>query len=265
MITTAPERSGRLARWRTVRAQNAESLRRAGRLTTRTRALLTLLGTAMIGVGGVAVFKTKVEAGPTALITIGAVLVVLGAMGRQISSLNLKEGSLALQDAKDELSAADSPEQVVQTVVSAPPPVQRQLQQDVDIAMMSESAYAKVIADVLTDQFGDAVQHDVPIGDVRADSVVTLHGKRVVVETRLGTPSRPMSPDVLRRLVRPAYLDDETVHAVVIVSASAPGSYLIERERQRAAERGKSLSYTTWTGPEDNQSLQHAIEVHLHP
>ncbi|MFL5993097.1 MAG: hypothetical protein ACJ736_02015 [Streptomyces sp.] len=262
-MTTAPARPGRFARWRTVRAQRAESLRRAGRLTTRTRSLLALLGTAMIGVGGVAVFKTKVEAGPTALITIGAVLVVLGAMGRQISSLNLKEGSLALEDVKDELSAADSPEQVVQTVVSAPPPVQRQLQQDDDIAKMSESAYAKVIADVLTDQFGDAVQHEVQIGAVRADSIVTLGGKRVVVETRLGNPSRPMSPDVLRRLVQPAYLTDHTVQAIVIVSASAPGSYLIDREQQRVATMGKSLSYATWTGPEDSQSLKHVIEAHL--
>jgi hypothetical protein len=264
MTTTTPARSGRFTRWRIVRAQRAESLRRAGRLTTRTRSLLTLLGTAMIGVGGVAVFKTKIEAGPTALITIGAVFVVLGAMGRQISSLNLKDGSLALEDVKDELSSANSPEQVVQTVVSAPPPVQRQLQRDVDIAKMSESAYARVIADILTDEFGDAVQHEVPIGAVRADSVVTLDGKRVVVETRLGTPSRPMSPDVLRRLVRQAFLEDDTVDAVVIVSASAPGSYLIERERQRVARTGKSFAYTTWTGHEDSPSLRQAIEAYLH-
>ncbi|MFJ4579566.1 hypothetical protein [Streptomyces echinatus] len=263
MTTTAPTRSSRIARWRTVRAQRAEHLRRMGRLTTRTRAALMSLGTAMVAAGGWAVFKTKVEAGPTALITIGALLVVLGAMGRQIASMNLKDGSMTMQDVKDEVNQADSPEQVVDAIVNAPGPVQSQLQRDEDITMMSEAAYEKSVAGVLAEYFGDAVQRDVPIGSTRADIVVTLDGKRAVVETRLGNPSKAMPPEVLRRLVRPDYLNDDDVHAIVIVSASEPGLYFLGEARERAVQAGKNFTFASWAGSVHNRSLKQAIEDQL--
>ncbi|MFD0272362.1 hypothetical protein ACFVHB_00440 [Kitasatospora sp. NPDC127111] len=233
-------------------------------MTTRTRALLFSVGASMIGAGGTAVFMKDVEAGPTALITIGAVLVVLSAMGRQLSSMNLKEGSFDLADVKDQVNGADSPEQVVEAIVSAPAPVQNQLlQQDTAITDMSEAAYERVIADLLTGYFGDAVQRDVPIGSTRADIVVTLDGKRAVVETRLGNPGRPMPPELLRRLLRQDYLTDDSVHAVIIVSASEPGLYALGRERDRAVHAGKNFAFTSWAGREHNQSLKQAIEDQL--
>jgi hypothetical protein len=262
-MTTAPARSGPVARWRSVRTQHAERLRKSGRLTTRTRAVLVFLGTAMIGAGSAAVFMKNVEAGPTALITIGATLVVLGAMGRQLTSLNLKEGSVALETLKDEVNQANSPEQVVQAIVSAPAPVQSQLRRDTALTGMREAAYEQVIADLLTAYFGDAVEREVPIGSTRAGIVVTLEGKRAVVETQLGNPTRPMPPEALKQLLRQDYLDDDNMHAVVIVSACEPGLYALERERERAVQVGKNFTCILWAGPMHNQSLKQAVEDQL--
>ncbi|MEU9476633.1 hypothetical protein [Streptomyces sp. NPDC048191] len=168
-----------------------------------------------------------------------------------------------MQDVKDEVNQADSPEQVVDAIVNAPGPVQSQLQRDEDITMMSEAAYEKSVAGVLAEYFGDAVQRDVPIGSTRAEIVVTLGGKRAVVETRLGNPSKAMPPEVLRRLVRSDYLNDDDVHAIVIVSASEPGLYFLGEARERAVQAGKNFTFASWAGSVHNRSLKQAIEDQL--
>ncbi|WP_316528374.1 hypothetical protein [Kitasatospora brasiliensis] len=151
----------------------------------------------MAGAGATAVFKTEVEVGPTALITIGSILLVLAVMGRRITSIGLTEGKIdwtVEQVRRDLASAKDDTERV--EIVTAAVEERPRIRNILDIAINSERAYFNVIRDRLVGHFGeDAVATDAQLGPglSRADLIVTKGGKSVIVEAMFGAPNRALN------------------------------------------------------------------------
>ncbi|THA33727.1 hypothetical protein [Streptomyces sp. A1547] len=257
---------GRIARWRTRRAERAIRLANAGRLTPAARGVLGIMGTGMVGTGGFAVFVTEVEAGPTALITIGGLLLVLATMGRRISSVSITDGALEFEEqVREELSQAEDDEERVQ-IASEAVTEQPRIQHVQEFARASESAYRNALKHRLISHFGDQVEVEKRIDDrYLADFVVTAGGKRVVIETIFGDPNRMMTGAKMFPRVRSLLRRD--VDGIIIVSNMLePGRNDLEKARDwatAAAAGEKTFSYVRWAGGVDTAGFISSVEAHL--
>ncbi|WP_329449116.1 hypothetical protein OG906_41005 (plasmid) [Streptomyces sp. NBC_01426] len=263
MTTTEP---GRIARWRARRAERVARLANAGRLTPGARGILGTMGISMVGTGGFAVFLTEVEAGPTALITIGGLLVVLATMGRRISSMNLTDGAFEFeQHVREELDQAQDDSERVRIASNAVAERPR-IQNIPDIAATSEHAYQSVLGKRLIAHFGDRVEVESWLDDEhgRADFVVAAGSKSVIIETAFGNPTRVMDRDRLFKHIRPRFLMTDHADAIVIVSNMLePGLQDLNAARNWAARGNKAFSYVRWTTDIDTAGLIRSVEAHL--
>ncbi|MEV0990946.1 hypothetical protein [Streptomyces sp. NPDC049949] len=254
---------GRIARWRAQRAERATRLANSGRLTPAARGVLGVMGIGMVGTGGFAVFVTEVEAGPTALITIGGLLLVLATMGRRINSMSITDGALEFEEqVREELNQAEDDEERVQ-IASEAVTEQPRIQHVQEFARVSESAYRNALKNRIISHFGDQVEVEKRIeGRYLADFVVTAGGKSVVIETIFGDPNRMMSRNkMFRRLGSPLL---RAVDGIIIVSNMLePGRDDVEAARAWAAAAEKTFSYVRWAGGVHTRDLISAVEAHL--
>ncbi|MFE2723956.1 hypothetical protein [Kitasatospora sp. NPDC059327] len=260
MTTTQP---GRIAGWRARRAARAARLTETGRLTLAARSILGIAGVAMAGTGARAIFVTEVEAGPTALVTIGGLLLVLAVMGRPISSIGLTDGSLAFEQIKSDLLQAESDAEVVQ-IVSTAVAEQPRVQNDPDIASASDRAYRNLIRDRLIGHFGNRVRSETPVGSTRADFTVTNGDKSAIIEIAFGNPNRMMDGTKLLRMLNPSFLSTDRADAIVIVSNMLePGLHDLSEARDFAQRGSKNFVYARWTGDIDTAGFIQSVEAQL--
>lgn len=249
---------GRIARWRAANTERADHVNSTGRLTVATRTVLVLLGAASIGAASVAMFRHDGDVVPTALVLVGAVFAVLGGLGRQVDSVNLKEGGLTYSLWRDEVLEKTTPEEVLEVAASAPPPVQRRFEEDADVRTVTAYAYDEAVRAVLLAKYGDDVEISREGPNIRderhsfqPDFIVRRGDKAIAVECAY---SRHMQP--LFYMLNNPFLR-EAVTVIVYVSPAASTSS-IHKAFALAERAGITLELAFWNG-RDSQEGQRII------
>ncbi|MFB6529891.1 hypothetical protein [Streptomyces sp. NPDC056399] len=247
------------------RRQRAEERAAAALLPPAARWTLGLTGASALGAGSVAVFVTQVEAGPVALITVGAFLLLIAVMGRRIASMSLVDGGLQWeQRVEREMSAAESPDRALE-VAAAATTVAPEVQRNEHISTMSHQAFEQVIRDRLVAAFGESAvapaEPDHRRGGVGHDFVVTRGGKKVGVDIRFGNPTKTaIAGSMFDRMLR-AFVMSPDLDALVFVSNSLPPmGHFMERQVGVARDQGKVFQYVRWNDDSDTPALRQTIE-----
>ncbi|MFE5679406.1 hypothetical protein ACFQ7B_34215 [Streptomyces erythrochromogenes] len=260
------EPPGRIARWKARRRVRAAQRAAAGKLAPGARLTLGLTGAAALCAGAVAVFITEVEAGPVALITVGAVLLIIAVMGRRITSVSLVDGGMTFEErVEQQLSQADTPQQALE-VATAATTVAPEVQNNEHIALMSHAAYEEVVADRLASIFGTQVvdaRYDHRRGSRLAyDLLVTREGKRVGIEILFGDPSRPVARSRVEDRVLRAFSQPD-LDALIIVCNQREPSRLFLEQVSAFVPQGKGFQYVRWVDHTDSSTLRQTIEEQL--
>lgn len=257
------EPPGRIARWKAGSRQRTVQRDAEGKLAPSARWMLGLTGAAALGAGAVAVFITEVEAGPVALVTVGAALLIIAVMGRRITSVSLADGGMTFeQRVERQLSQADTPEQAFE-VATAATTVAPEVQKNAHISLMSHAAYEKVVADRLVSVFGGSVVE--PGGERwRAarnayDLLVSRGGRRVGVEILFGDPSRPVDRSRVRDRVLSAFAKPDLDALVIVCNQREPARLFLEQVGSLVPQ-GKRLAYVRWADDTDTPALRRTIE-----
>lgn len=260
------EPPGRIARWKARRRQRAAKREAAGKLAPTARWTLGLTGAAALGAGAVAVFITEVEAGPVALVTVGAALLIIAVMGRRITSVSLVDGGMTFEErVEQQLSQADTPEQALE-VATAATTVAPEVQKNEHISLMSHAAYEEVVADRLTSIFGTSVVD--PRDDRRHgsrpgyDLLVTREGKRVGVEILFGNPSRPVDRGRITDRVLQAFAQPDLDALIIVCNQPEPSRPFLERI-SGLVPQGKGFQYVRWAADTDTPALRQTVEQQL--
>ncbi|MGW7333044.1 hypothetical protein ACWGIU_31510 [Streptomyces sp. NPDC054840] len=208
-------------------------------------------------------FVTGTEAGPAALIIVGAVLLVAAVMGRQIKEISLADGTMTwVETVEEEMRNAPTPARAVE-VASAATIISPGIQHNEEIRELSHAAYEQVIIDRLRSAFGRrAVQLPGP-RDRGYDALVDTRGKRIVIETKFGDPSRGIEPRRVRDVVQGSLMPPQADAIVLVATMLEPPSSVLAQARELAAARGQGFTYVRWTRDADTPALQQAVEEHL--
>ncbi|MFJ8162536.1 hypothetical protein ACIRBY_16655 [Streptomyces sp. NPDC096136] len=210
-----------------------------------------------------AVFITEVEAGPTALIIVGSLLIVAAVMGLLIKEIGLADGTLTWGDVGDKIRESDTPEEAL-SLASAATLIAPAIQHDPDIRALSAAAYEEVVIGQLTAVFNRAAVRGSGPRDLGRDATVTAEGKTLGIETRFGDPAKPMSASDLRQRVQRMLGRSVDLDAVIIVSNMCePPLSALGEARDLAQSQGKNFQYVRWTGTGDTPALQRVIQDHL--
>ncbi|MFF4520240.1 hypothetical protein [Streptomyces bluensis] len=260
------EPPGRIARWKARRRERAAQRAAAGKLAPTARWTLGLIGAAALGAGAVAVFITQVEAGPVALVTVGAVLLIIAVMGRRITSVSLVDGGMTFEErVEQQLSQADTPEQALE-VATAATTVAPEVQKNENISLMSHAAYEEVVADRLISVFGTSVVD--PRNDWRRgsrpgyDLLVTREGKRVGVEILFGDPSRPVDGRRVTDRLLYAFTQPDLDALVIVCNQQEPSRSFLERV-SGLVPQDKGFQYVRWADDTDTPALRQTVEEQL--
>lgn len=254
------EPPSRRARRQARRRQRAEAREAAALLPPAARWTLGLTGTAALGAGSVAVFVTQVEAGPVALITVGAFLLLIAVMGRRIASMSLVDGGLQWeQRVEREMNAAETPDRALE-VATAATTVAPEVQRNEHISTMSHRAYEQVVEERLVSAFGASEVRPADQGRGH-DFVITRGGKKVGVEVIFGRPGKPAETSrMVDRLLR-AFGTTPDLDALVYVSTSRPpADDRLAEPADLAQRQGKAFKYVRWADDGDTPGLRQAID-----
>ncbi|GAA1160843.1 hypothetical protein ACFQ0T_29930 [Kitasatospora gansuensis] len=213
----------------------------------------------MLAAGAYAVFTRDVEAGPTALITIGAFLVLIGVVGRRITSVELASGQIGWEQreqVKEEVEAARTPEQAL-TVVDTAATYDPRIRQDPQLVSLARAAYDVVIRNSLTAALPPGATLT-PVRDSLADFVVRVQDKSVAVVVKYGDPDSVFDSVRLRRVLE--QMANSDFSAVVLVSnMGEPRGRVRQLANERTAAMGKSLAYVQWRDGADDLALWQTV------
>ncbi|MGW8888237.1 hypothetical protein [Streptomyces sp. NPDC055749] len=211
-----------------------------------------------------AVFITEVEAGPVALVTVGAVLLIIAVMGRRITSVSLIDGGMTFEErVEQQLSQAGTPEQALQ-VATAATTVAPEVQKNEHISRMSHFAYEEVVVDRLTSAFGASVvePRQDRRGASRYDVLVTREGKRVGVEILFGDPSRTVDRRRVEDRVLRAFVEPDLDAFIVVCNQAEPTRSFLEKVSDLVPQ-GKGFQYVRWADDTDTPALRRVVEEQL--
>lgn len=250
---------GRIARWRAANIERADHVNSTGRLTVATRTVLVLLGAASIGVASIAMFRHDGDVVPTALVVVGAVLAVLGGLGRQVDSVNLKEGGLTYSLWRDQVLEQTTPEEVLEAATSAPPPVQRQFEGDALVTRVTGRAYDEAVRTLLVAKYCDEVEmewrpwHSVESGAV---FIVRRGEKAIFVEC-----SYSKIPGPVMGILTWASMHRDRATGVVYVCPGLSASSVLWIMRI-AQDFGVALELAFWDGrdPQEARYITDAVD-----
>ncbi|MCY0954151.1 hypothetical protein [Streptomyces sp. H27-S2] len=262
-VTRSPRPPGSITRWRTRRAERIAHIRRTGQLTPLARWTLGVTGAAMAGAGAVAVFITATEAGPTALIIVGAVLLVAAVMGRQIKEISLADGTMTWVDTVgEELRNAPTAARAVE-VASAATIISPEIQHNEEIRELSHAAYEQVITDRLRSAFGRGAVKSPTVREFGFDALVATRDKKIVIQTKFGDPNKSIEPRRVRDVLKGSLESPQADAIVLVATMLKPPASVLAQAREFAAARGQGFTYVRWTGDADTPALQQAVEEHL--
>jgi hypothetical protein len=223
------------------------------------------LGLGGLGAGGAAVFITRVEAGPVALLIVGLLLLLIGMAGRLPSRIRIGDNEAAWEAFTEfvEKVADRTPPENQATLLADLTELARDAPQAAS-AGLSAIAYEQLVTRMVYDAFVDLPEK--PVGSVSApgpdagfDMVLNTDARMVVFQVKYS--SYPISTRTLIAAAntreRLAEGSDETP-AFIVVSAT--------RLTQQAVEILRSLEemfVVVVRGPEDRDQLIAAVRAAL--
>ncbi|MFJ7491167.1 hypothetical protein ACIQZB_07890 [Streptomyces sp. NPDC097727] len=150
-------------------------------LKTSERWIAGLVGFVMIGAGTAAVFLREVEAGPTALITLGALLTVIAISGVSIKRARIGDSEILLHNRQAAaLEIANTPAEDLDSALSVLAAYDPGAVTDPAIQMALAAAYDSAMKSKLREAFGNRYIN----GDRSSDGHIELSRGRVRVEIR---------------------------------------------------------------------------------
>ncbi len=213
----------------------------------------------MVGAGTWAVFTVETEAGPAALVVIGALLLFVAIMGRQIKEVGLTDGVLVPTELKSRIRNADSAQARVD-ITAAAAAVNPAIQHDPEIQALSHAAYEEIVAGNLVEIFGQGVVRSSGPYDRGVDITVTVNGKKAGIQTLFGLPDRHLSAQRMLKKVEGILNGSPDVDAVVIVSTMhEPPLSVLNAAGDRAAADGKTFQYVRWNSNSDGAQLERVL------
>ncbi|MGW8450479.1 hypothetical protein ACWGLO_03175 [Streptomyces niveus] len=148
-------------------------------LTRLERALAGGMGLLMIGGGTAAVFTRKVEAGPTALITLGALLVVIAISGVSIKRARIGDNEITLHNRQAAaLQLSRTPADELDAALSVLAAYDPAAVSDRSIRMAISGAYTSAVLSSLERKYGSNVSRP----RFSFDAEVTLDAGMVAIE-----------------------------------------------------------------------------------
>ncbi|MFE9222755.1 hypothetical protein ACFYN3_41585 [Streptomyces lavendulae] len=214
--------------------------------------------------GATAVFVVETEAGPAALIIIGAILFLVAMVGRQIKEISLTEGIFTPEELKEVLRNTQTPEDVL-TIASAASTAAPEIQSDPEVQHLTAAAYEQILAKNLTEIFGqEAVQAITGPYDLGIDILVSLGGKKAGIQTKFGRTDMHFTDRRMREAVQWVLRGSPDADAVIIVSnMHEPSLSILGAARDRAQASGKTFQYVRWNPDGDTTQLERVIRDHL--
>ncbi|MFQ6141755.1 hypothetical protein ACLMNJ_01590 [Streptomyces seoulensis] len=202
------------------------------------------LGFLMVGVGGLAVFTREVEGGPTALIAIGALLLVMAVTGAPITRARFgdNEVTLARQRIEAERVIAQADPQSAQSALAVmaaydPTAPQRDL-------LSRIKAWERGIASALVEHYGTKADLEVRSRyNRRLDAVVRADDSAVAVEWYFAE-REPKSPARALANHGQTILDSDFSKGVLVTNLAHRQS-LVLQESERARHFGKTMKIVT--------------------
>lgn len=225
-------------------------------LKTSERWIAGLAGFLMIGAGTAAVFLRKVEAGPTALITLGALLTVIAISGVSIKRARIGDSEILLhnrQAAAREI--ANTPAEDLDSALSVLAAYDPGAVTDPAIQMALSAAYDSAMKSRLREAFGNRYIN----GDRDSDGYIELPRGRVHVDIRHFSQTEG---DRLRsryqRLAQSIMMRDAGDQVLFITNVTIPEP-LRARAENGALAQGKILKTVTLSSVQQPDEVRELI------
>lgn len=230
-----------------------------GKLATAWRAILATIGVLMTATGAYAVFKTKVESGPTALITIGALLTLIAAGGRAVTHFKVGDNEVDMakrEEAREEIreSFASEPDEVALARVETASIYDPQLMSAPDIRRLSIEAYRETVQRRIR-----ALMPDVDI-EPNGDATFTLIKGERRLPVYLSFPEAPLRLHLIPRARALAGVDADRL---LIITAEGGKKHMRVTASMVGRETGLLVRIAVWRGMDDDLDLHGQIDYGL--
>lgn len=217
------------------------------------------IGLLMIAAGTVAVFKRSVEAGPTALIAIGAILVVMAVTGSGITRAKFGENEVTLA-ARRKIAAAAiamaSPEEADAAIAVAAAYDPVAIPVSSGLAGESYARYERLVGErVRRLANADSVTYSERFGPYQVDYVVRLPGRMIALEVKYGSPDRRIDSSRIHAALGILTASDAETLAVV-TNMRLPSESVLAQLNRFASQMNKDFRVIRWVDGEDDGSLE---------
>lgn len=226
-------------------------------LKTSERWIAGIVGFSMIGAGTAAVFLRKVEAGPTALITLGALLTVIAISGVSIKRARIGDNEILLHNRQAAaIEIANTPADELESALGVLAAYDPGAVTDPAIKMALAAAYDSAMKQKLGEAFGDRYVRNVEF----RDGVVDLPTGRVDIQIwHLSETGGERSRFRYQKLAQSiAFREDYGERVLIVTNMQVPATQS-HRAEQRAITQGKVLKTVTLTSVETPDEVREAI------
>ncbi|WP_461296344.1 hypothetical protein [Streptomyces harbinensis] len=222
-------------------------------LSRRERLAAAVAGILMLGAGTTAVFMRDVEAGPTALIGLGAFLLVIAISGVTVKSLRIGDNQVDMHRRREEAAVvlSETPADQLQAAVDILAAYDPAAVSDRSVRMALTLAYEAAALAALRSEFGSEF-HERRVGPVL--NVLHVNGIQCEVSIRRNSYGNPQFLTIFRNLLTRA-----TREHVVLIAAQRPSLDLKLQAIEIFQEAGKSVHFVAWAASDGPASLRQAI------
>ncbi|MET7744801.1 hypothetical protein [Streptomyces sp. NPDC005385] len=233
-------------------------------LTRLERTLAGGMGLLMIGGGTAAVFTRKVEAGPTALITVGALLVVIAISGVSIKRAKIGDNEITLHNRQAAaLQIARTPADELNAALNVLAAYDPTAVTDPSIRMAISGAYTSAVISSLVRKFGSNISKPKHSFDAEVVLGVGLIGIEIQHYQSIDRNIRMRLRDMARRLAdRVARSSAERYQGIAIISnVDVPAQVQVQTEIALANELHVGnhpdvrLRFITLEDPSDEEEI----------
>ncbi|MFJ5267110.1 hypothetical protein [Streptomyces sp. NPDC088358] len=225
-------------------------------LKTSERWIAGFVGFLMIGAGTAAVFLREVEAGPTALITVGALLTVIAISGVSIKRARIGDSEILLHNRKAAaIEIANTPAEELESALSVLAAYDPGAVTDPGIQMALAAAYDSAMKSKLREAFGNRY-----INEGRSsDGSIELPLGRVDIDIRYFAQTEG---DRIRNrylsLTQSLRLKGRGDRILIITNVKIPEP-LLERAERGASNQGKILKTVTLLSVQTSDEVREAV------
>lgn len=226
-------------------------------LSTWERTLAGVLGLLMVGAGTTAVFMRSVEAGPTALVTIGAVLFIIAISGVSIKRAKFGDNEITMNQRRAAfMEIADAPADELQTALSVMAAYDPAAVTDPSVRLALAGAYESTVLGSIKREYGDRFTASSGRGgDTGIDGFIEIDGARIDIEIRYQTHlwTRARYRNIVEIMSR------SNLVRVILITNKEFSRDSTEQMMRAMRERNKILRIVVWSEPDDIDPLRRAV------